>query len=89
VAPPLRCDLELIGLDRALSFFASYRHGGSGGFHDGPDVPRVTHSRYEVGGAFSARELAEDPRSAARELLDPLLVSILPEQVDIFERLAP
>jgi len=89
VASPLRCDLELLGLDRALSFFASYRHGGSGGFHDGSDVPRVTDSRYERGGAFPARLLAEDPRSAARELLDPLLVSIVPEQVDIFGRLAP
>jgi hypothetical protein len=81
-ASPLRCDLELVGLANGLSFFMS--HTGSS-FRTDADVPRVMDSTYQRGDSFLARDLAADARPAARSLLDPLLASILPENVDIID----
>lgn len=53
------------------------------------DIPRVSDAIYLAGDEATAHELATDPRPSARALLDRLLASIIPEQVDIIDRLAP
>lgn len=82
-ASPLRCDLELVGLSGALSYYAS-----QGRMKD-LDAPTVADAIYLAGGEIAARETRTDPRAGAHMLLDRLLASIIPEQVDLIDRLAP
>jgi hypothetical protein len=78
----LQCELGLQGLENSIS--------------SSPDVPayeqnppRITDSFYRETGTFGARELARDPREAARLLLDRLLVSFLSPDFDLFSYIAP
>jgi hypothetical protein len=73
----LRVELELGGLLDSVSWQAS--QGLS--FHT--NAPKVVENQYRAGGVFSARDLAEDPREAARDLLDPFMVAILTEGSDL------
>jgi hypothetical protein len=82
-ASPLRCDLELVGLSGALSFYAS-----QGRIKD-LDAPTVEDSLYLTCGEITAREAGVDPRAATHMLLDRLLASIIPEQVDLIDLLGP
>jgi hypothetical protein len=82
-ASPLRCDFELVGLSGALSFQAS-----QGRMRD-LDAPIVEDALYLAGGEITAREASIDPRAGTHMLLDRLLASIIPEQVDLIDRLAP
>lgn len=78
----LRVDLELGGLLGAVSYQAAR------GLAFETGAPTVTENLYSVGDVFSTAELASDPREATRRLLDPLMVAILDEGLDIFEWIA-
>lgn len=82
-ASPLCCDLELVGLSGALSF-----HASQGRMKDS-DAPTVEDEFYLASGEITAREARVDPRAGTHMLLDRLLTSIIPEQVDLIDRLAP
>lgn len=73
----LRVDLELGGLLDAVSWQAS------GGLVFNSSAPKVTENLYRSGDLFETRELAEDPRAATRQLLDPFMVPILSDGSDI------
>ncbi len=63
--------LDLSGLDGSRSFEASRGRLVDEG------APVVTDTTYSAHGVFDAMTLAEDPRSAVRELLEPLLASFV------------
>ena len=79
----MRVDLVLSGLLDATSFQATRGMAGLRG-----SAPVVTENQYPAGGNFPTRQLADDPRDAVRELLDPFMVAILQEGSDIVETLA-
>jgi hypothetical protein len=74
----LRVDIELRGLMHATPWQAT-----QGTYLLSP--PKVKENLYTQGGVFSARQLAEDPREAVRQLLDPFMVAILPEGFDVVD----
>jgi hypothetical protein len=76
----LRVELGLDGLQGATSYAES--HGRA--FH--PDQLRASGG-YIEGTRSSPRELASDPETIARRLLDRMFVSFVPENSDTFERL--
>lgn len=73
----LRVDLELGGLLEAISWQAS------GGIAFNSGAPQVTENLYLNGDVFATHDLAQDPRSATRALLDPFMVAILSEGSDV------
>jgi hypothetical protein len=75
----VRCDLELEGLEGCVSWRVS------GGRSATEQMSKVTDTVYVTRGLFAARELAADPRDAARELLGPLLASFIDEGYDVIE----
>jgi hypothetical protein len=77
----LRCDLELEGLEGCVSWRVS--SGSSYTDH----MSQIADRLYVVQGLFAARELAADPRDAARQLLGPLLASFIDEGYDVIDRL--
>lgn len=78
----LRVDLELGGLLDSVS------NQASGGLAFDSDAPRVTENLYSVGDLFPASEFWSDPRDPVRRLLDPFMVAILEEGIDLIDWIA-
>lgn len=77
----LRCGLGIQGWDGC----AAYAVTDARFFQN---VPRASDSYYVASQHFAARELAADPRTATGALLEPLLVSFVPDDYDLFGRLS-
>jgi hypothetical protein len=78
----LSVEMSLRGLEGAASFAQT-----DGELFYG-DLPRVTDGSYYATGDFSARELATEPQTAAQSLLERFFVSFLPEDENVFARIA-